>query len=233
MVGDSGSPPFGTRGFICAVHGEAAEVMFDCDFVGAAICTACSRRSEARCCPLRSSSTCRTPPGAQLGAAAPDQVVADKKGKAIEVQGGVERGEQGRQQGRARRRRAPPEQADSPPSAQRPVPGSCKGQQGFEPGMGRGRGSACRARGRRRRSRRDRRPRRSARPEASPTTWRCSRCGGRQRQIQTPSPRRRRGAQGPPRHRRRPRYGCEREPHPGSRDVPGAARAARRWRARG
>ena len=35
MVGDSGSPPFGSRGFVVAIHGEAAEIMFDADFVGA------------------------------------------------------------------------------------------------------------------------------------------------------------------------------------------------------
>ena len=27
MVGDCGSPPFGTRGYIVSVHGEAAEIM--------------------------------------------------------------------------------------------------------------------------------------------------------------------------------------------------------------
>jgi hypothetical protein len=34
MVGDSGVPPFGSRGHVVAIHGEAAEVMFDGDFNG-------------------------------------------------------------------------------------------------------------------------------------------------------------------------------------------------------
>ena len=34
MVGDGGSPSFGTRGYVVAVHGEACEILFDHEFVG-------------------------------------------------------------------------------------------------------------------------------------------------------------------------------------------------------
>ena len=47
-VGDGGSPPFGARGYVVAVHGEACEVLFDREFVGGPICTA-SFRTRGAC----------------------------------------------------------------------------------------------------------------------------------------------------------------------------------------
>ena len=147
MVGDSGSPPFGTRGFICAVHGEAAEVMFDCDFVGATDLHGVLPEKRGAMLPTAQLVNLSHPPAMpQLGTAAPDRVIADKKGKKTLPKGFKEAWNEANKGGGkgvlAMAAALLPGKGGLPaPSA--PAPGPripIKGSKGFEPGMGRGRG---------------------------------------------------------------------------------------------
>lgn len=82
MVGDCGSPPFGTRGYVVAVHGEAAEVMFDVDFAGATDLHGVLPERRGAMLPTAQLVNLSHPPAMpQLGSAAPAQVKPDKKGK--------------------------------------------------------------------------------------------------------------------------------------------------------
>ena len=83
MVGDGGSPPFGTRGFVVATHGEAAEVMFDArDFVGATDLHGVLPEKRGAMLPVAQLVNLSHPPAMpQLGDAAPATRARDKKGK--------------------------------------------------------------------------------------------------------------------------------------------------------
>ena len=83
MVGDGGSPPFGTRGFVVATHGEAAEVMFDArDFVGATDLHGALPEKRGAMLPVAQLVNLSHPPAMpQLGDAAPATRARDKKGK--------------------------------------------------------------------------------------------------------------------------------------------------------
>jgi 5'-3' exoribonuclease 1 len=83
MVGDSGAPPFGTRGFVVATHGEAAEVMFDArDFVGATDLHGVLPEKRGAMLPVAQLVNLSHPPAMpQLGDAAPATRARDKKGK--------------------------------------------------------------------------------------------------------------------------------------------------------
>ena len=146
MVGDSGSPPFGTRGFICAVHGER-RVMFDCDFVGATDLHGVLPEKRGAMLPTAQLVNLSHPPAMpQLGTAAPDQVIPDKKGKKTLPKGFKEAWNEANKGGGkgvlAMAAALLPGKGGLPaPSA--PAPGPripIKGSKGFEPGMGRGRG---------------------------------------------------------------------------------------------
>ena len=146
MVGDGGSPPFGTRGYVVAVHGEAAEVMFDRDFVGATDLHGMLPDRRGAMLPTAQLVNLSHPPAMpQLGSAAPDRVVADKKGKI--TKGGWD-GKDGKGGGKGvlamaaallpGRAGAPPAAAQAPPAGPKmPVAGS----KGFAGAMGRGRGA--------------------------------------------------------------------------------------------
>ena len=150
MVGDGGSPPFGTRGYVVAVHGEAAEVMFDRDFVGATDLHGVLPDRRGAMLPTAQLVNLSHPPAMpQLGSAAPDRVVADKKGKI--TKGGWD-GKDGKGGGRGvlamaaallpGRAGAPPAAAQAPPAGPKmPVAGS----KGFAGAMGRGRGAGAAA----------------------------------------------------------------------------------------
>ena len=146
MVGDSGSPPFGTRGFICAVHGEAAEIMFETDFVGATDLHGVHPEKRGAMLPTAQVVNLSHPPAMpQLGVAAPDVVVADKKGKKALPKGFKEAWNEANKGGGkgvlAMAAALLPGKGGLP--APGPAPGPripVKGSKGFEPGMGRGRG---------------------------------------------------------------------------------------------
>ena len=150
MVGDGGSPPFGTRGYVVAVHGEAAEVMFDRDFVGATDLHGVLPDRRGAMLPTAQLVNLSHPPAMpQLGSAAPDRVVADKKGKI--TKGGWD-GKDGKGGGKGvlamaaallpGRAGAPPAAAQAPPAGPKmPVAGS----KGFAGAMGRGRGAGAAA----------------------------------------------------------------------------------------
>ena len=169
MVGDGGSPPFGTRGFVVATHGEAAEVMFDArDFVGATDLHGVLPEKRGAMLPVAQLVNLSHPPAMpQLGTAAPDRG-ADKKGKV--TKGGWDgTRRQGGRQGRPRDGGGAPARArDSAVGG--PGAGALRGPRR------RGRRCPTAGRGRRRGERKGRGgggpggiarpPRRSARPEA-------------------------------------------------------------------
>jgi hypothetical protein len=155
MVGDSGSPPFGMRGYIVAVHGEAAEIMFDADFAGATDLHGVLPERRGIMLPTAQLVNLSHPPAMpQLGTAAPTQVRADKKGKATLPKGFEEAWTPDNAGGKSVLAMAaallpgrggagaPPPQAQ-PKGPRMPVQGS----KGFEPGMGRGRGGLAGGRG--------------------------------------------------------------------------------------
>ena len=127
MVGDGGSPPFGTRGFVVATHGEAAEVMFDArDFVGATDLHGALPEKRGAMLPVAQLVNLSHPPAMpQLGDAAPATRARDKKGKV--TKGGWD-GKDGKGAARAssrwRRRFCP---GARPPSAGRARGGCCRG----------------------------------------------------------------------------------------------------------
>ena len=146
MVGDSGSPPFGTRGFICAVHGEAAEIMFETDFVGATDLHGVLPEKRGAMLPTAQVVNLSHPPAMpQLGVAAPDVVVADKKGKKALPKGFKEAWNEANKGGGkgvlAMAAALLPGKGGLPAPGPAPAPRiPVKGSKGFEPGMGRGRG---------------------------------------------------------------------------------------------
>jgi len=82
MVGDGGSPSFGTRGYVVAVHGEACEILFDHEFVGGNDLHGVLPDKRGAMLPSSQLVNLSHPPAMpKLGDAAPDRVVADKKGK--------------------------------------------------------------------------------------------------------------------------------------------------------
>ena len=160
-VGDGGSPPFGARGYVVAVHGEACEVLFDREFVGGTDLHGVLPDKRGVLLPGAELVNLSHPPAMPLlGDAAPDRVVADKKGRV--TKGGWD-------EKSARRKDAGGESAAGPePGGPRvpkgilamaaallpgkaglpagpggqpsmPVPGS----RGFAAGAGRGRGNAA------------------------------------------------------------------------------------------
>ena len=160
-VGDGGSPPFGARGYVVAVHGEACEVLFDREFVGGTDLHGVLPDKRGVLLPGAELVNLSHPPAMPLlGDAAPDRVVADKKGRV--TKGGWD-------EKSARRKDAGAESAAGPePGGPRvpkgilamaaallpgkaglpagpggqpsmPVPGS----RGFAAGAGRGRGNAA------------------------------------------------------------------------------------------
>ena len=81
-VGDGGSPPFGARGYVVAVHGEACEVLFDREFVGGTDLHGVLPDKRGVLLPGAELVNLSHPPAMPLlGDAAPDRVVADKKGR--------------------------------------------------------------------------------------------------------------------------------------------------------
>ena len=134
------------------MHGEAAEVMFDRDFVGATDLHGVLPDRRGAMLPAAQLVNLSHPPAMpQLGSAAPDRVVADKKGKITKggwdgkdgkgSGGGRGRARDGggasaRTSGRAARRRA-----SAPRGPKMPVAGS----KGFAGAMGRGRGAGAAA----------------------------------------------------------------------------------------
>ena len=81
-VGDGGSPPFGTRGYVVATHGEACEVLFDHEFVGGTDLHGVLPDKRGALVPGAELVNLSHPPAMPLlGDAAPDRVVADKKGR--------------------------------------------------------------------------------------------------------------------------------------------------------
>ena len=81
-VGDGGSPPFGTRGYVVATHGEACEVLFDHEFVGGTDLHGVLPDKRGLLLPGAELVNLSHPPAMPLlGDAAPDRVVADKKGR--------------------------------------------------------------------------------------------------------------------------------------------------------
>ena len=81
-MGDGGSPPFGARGYVVAVHGEACEVLFDREFVGGTDLHGVLPDKRGVLLPGAELVNLSHPPAMPLlGDAAPDRVVADKKGR--------------------------------------------------------------------------------------------------------------------------------------------------------
>ena len=150
MVGDSGAPAFGTRGYVVAVHGEAAEVMFDVDFVGATDLHGALPERRGALLPTAQLVNLSHPPAMpQLGAAAPDQKKADKKGKDLKLPKGFKEAWREDNGGGGKgilamaaallpgKANGAGAAATAPPAGPRmPVAGS----KGFDGGMGRGRG---------------------------------------------------------------------------------------------
>ena len=152
-VGDGGSPPFGTRGYVVAVHGEACEVLFDREFVGGTDLHGVLPDKRGSLLPGAELVNLSHPPAMPLlGDAAPDRVVADKKGRV--TKGGWDAKSAQKKGGPEGKVAVPkgilavaaallPGKAGLPagPGGQpsMPVPGS----RGFAAGAGRGRGNAA------------------------------------------------------------------------------------------
>jgi 5'-3' exoribonuclease 1 len=104
-VGDGGSPPFGTRGYVVATHGEACEVLFDHEFVGGTDLHGVLPDKRGALVPGAELVNLSHPPAMPLlGDAAPDRVVADKKGKGHQGRlGREERAEEGKRGRQSRR----------------------------------------------------------------------------------------------------------------------------------
>ena len=82
MVGDGGVPVFGSRGYVVAVHGEACEILFDAEFDGGNDLHGVLSERRGALVPGSDLVNLSHPPAMPLlGAAAPDRVVADKKGE--------------------------------------------------------------------------------------------------------------------------------------------------------
>ena len=152
-VGDGGSPPFGTRGYVVATHGEACEVLFDREFVGATDLHGVLPDKRGLLLPGAELVNLSHPPAMPaLGDAAPDRKVADKKGRV--TKGGWDEKSAQKKGGAEGKVAVPkgilamaaallPGKAGLPagPGGQpsMPVPGS----RGFAAGAGRGRGNAA------------------------------------------------------------------------------------------
>ena len=154
MVGDGGSPAFGTRGYVVAVHGEACEVLFDTEFINGNSLHGVLPDKRGAMLPAAQLVNLSHPPAMpQLGDAAPDRVVADKKGKV--TKGGWDEKKKGGGEGKgpvnvpkgilAMAAALLPGKAGLPSGAggqpSMPVPGS----RGFSVGAGRGRGVSVNA----------------------------------------------------------------------------------------
>ena len=162
-VGDGGSPPFGARGYVVAVHGEACEVLFDREFVGGTDLHGVLPDKRGVLLPGAELVNLSHPPAMPLlGDAAPDRVVADKKGRV--TKGGWDE-KSARRKGAGGEPAAGPEPGAGGPRVPKgilamaaallpgkaglpagpggqpsmPVPGS----RGFAAGAGRGRGNAA------------------------------------------------------------------------------------------
>jgi 5'-3' exoribonuclease 1 len=151
MVGDSGSPPFGSRGYVVAMHGEAAEVMFDAVFVGGTDLHGVLPDNRGLMLPSAQLVNLSHPPAMpQLGTAAPPQVLADKKGKSTLPKGFQEawtpESTGGKSSVLAMAAASLPRRGGMVGSAPSPQPKGPRmpvmGSKGFDPGMGRGSGGA-------------------------------------------------------------------------------------------
>ena len=132
-VGDGGSPPFGTRGYVVATHGEACEVLFDHEFVGGTDLHGVLPDKRGALVPGAELVNLSHPPAMPLlGDAAPDRVVADKKGRSPRAAGTR----------RARRRRAAGTAKSSSRRASSRWPRRCSREKRACP-LGRGERRAC------------------------------------------------------------------------------------------